>query len=316
MGKASQNRTRGVMADQVIDMEILSRDGESVGEIENIVFDKNGKIRIIIIDVGGFLGLGEKRVAISTDELKYDKALNNAVFQGKLSDLEQKPEINLKGYYRRASFSDRTDFGREYYPYPHSYYRDPYFYRTPYEYGPYASHPYPPRGYYSDRDSYHRDDRAPADISRQNLPLEWWEHERYRGQPEQEQMQGERGDIPSSVEKKIIQGRHLLMSALLGAEVRNRAGEVIAEIENLVISRRGRITHAVVEVGGFLDMGDEEGVVPFEHFGYFRPYFITYLGTEEQLDNLPAFEKLEFIDELRSGVEKMEGQGEDTADVP
>lgn len=44
----------------------------NVGEIADIVLDKaSGKVDAVLIDVGGFLGIGEKRVAVGMDKLSF-----------------------------------------------------------------------------------------------------------------------------------------------------------------------------------------------------------------------------------------------------
>jgi sporulation protein YlmC with PRC-barrel domain len=43
---------------------VLGPDDQKVGDVTDLLFDKNGKIDGLIIGVGGFLGIGEKNVAI------------------------------------------------------------------------------------------------------------------------------------------------------------------------------------------------------------------------------------------------------------
>ncbi len=44
--------------------------GQSIGDLNDILIDKDGKIAAIVVGVGGFLGLGEKNVAVDFDQLK------------------------------------------------------------------------------------------------------------------------------------------------------------------------------------------------------------------------------------------------------
>lgn len=44
-------------------------DDEDVGEINSLILDDNGVIARAVIDVGGFLGMGEKQIAVTFDEL-------------------------------------------------------------------------------------------------------------------------------------------------------------------------------------------------------------------------------------------------------
>jgi hypothetical protein len=43
---------------------VLGPDDQKVGDVTDLLFDKNGKIDGLIVGVGGFLGIGEKNVAI------------------------------------------------------------------------------------------------------------------------------------------------------------------------------------------------------------------------------------------------------------
>jgi hypothetical protein len=44
--------------------DVLGPDNAQVGNVNDLLFDKNGKILGLIVGVGGFLGIGEKSVAI------------------------------------------------------------------------------------------------------------------------------------------------------------------------------------------------------------------------------------------------------------
>src|SRR5262245_5030968 len=44
--------------------DVLGPDNAQVGDVNDMLFDKNGKIIAMIVGVGGFLGIGEKSVAI------------------------------------------------------------------------------------------------------------------------------------------------------------------------------------------------------------------------------------------------------------
>src|SRR5438552_16792236 len=44
--------------------DVLGPDNAKVGSITDLLFDKNGKIDGLVVGVGGFLGIGEKNVAI------------------------------------------------------------------------------------------------------------------------------------------------------------------------------------------------------------------------------------------------------------
>lgn len=43
---------------------------DDVGEISDLVLSKDGQLKAVLVDVGGFLGMGEKSVAVSMDQLR------------------------------------------------------------------------------------------------------------------------------------------------------------------------------------------------------------------------------------------------------
>src|SRR5438552_1906188 len=49
---------------QFIGQPVSNQAGERVGDINDVLFDKSGQISAVVIGVGGFLGIGEKNVAI------------------------------------------------------------------------------------------------------------------------------------------------------------------------------------------------------------------------------------------------------------
>jgi hypothetical protein len=44
--------------------DVLGPNNEKVGDVNDVVFDKSGKIAAVVVGVGGFLGIGEKDVAL------------------------------------------------------------------------------------------------------------------------------------------------------------------------------------------------------------------------------------------------------------
>lgn len=57
-------------ADELIGKDVVNAKGDNVGEIEDIVVDPSSKAMYAIVSVGGFLGMGDKDVAMSFDQLR------------------------------------------------------------------------------------------------------------------------------------------------------------------------------------------------------------------------------------------------------
>lgn len=60
-------------ATSVIGQSVRNSENETVGDINDIVLSSDGTIEHILVGVGGFLGLGEKVVALKYDELSFVK---------------------------------------------------------------------------------------------------------------------------------------------------------------------------------------------------------------------------------------------------
>ena len=58
------------MASNWIGQTIYNQANESVGDVNDLLIGKDGKIAAVIIGVGGFLGIGEKNVAVSFDSIQ------------------------------------------------------------------------------------------------------------------------------------------------------------------------------------------------------------------------------------------------------
>ena len=52
------------------DKSVYNAAGKSIGELKDVLIDKDGRVTALVIGVGGFLGLGEKNVAVDYDYLQ------------------------------------------------------------------------------------------------------------------------------------------------------------------------------------------------------------------------------------------------------
>lgn len=51
--------------------DVWGADNESIGSVDDLLLDRDGQVQAIILNIGGFLGIGARNVAISTDELEF-----------------------------------------------------------------------------------------------------------------------------------------------------------------------------------------------------------------------------------------------------
>jgi sporulation protein YlmC with PRC-barrel domain len=58
-------------ASKLIHMNVYNAQNEKIGDIKELMLDKSGKVNTVAIGVGGFLGMGERDVAVKFDQLKW-----------------------------------------------------------------------------------------------------------------------------------------------------------------------------------------------------------------------------------------------------
>jgi sporulation protein YlmC with PRC-barrel domain len=56
-------------ANNFIGQAVVNASGERVGDVNDLLFDKSGKLATVVVGVGGFLGMGEKNVGIHYDTI-------------------------------------------------------------------------------------------------------------------------------------------------------------------------------------------------------------------------------------------------------
>jgi len=63
-GFLQQQTTGELRSTKLIGAKVMGANNQNIGEINDIVIDQNGGIQAVVVGVGGFLGLGQKNVAI------------------------------------------------------------------------------------------------------------------------------------------------------------------------------------------------------------------------------------------------------------
>jgi sporulation protein YlmC with PRC-barrel domain len=58
-------------ASKVVGLSVYNDSNESLGSINDLLMDKSGNIKAVVLGVGGFLGVGEHLVAVPLDKIKF-----------------------------------------------------------------------------------------------------------------------------------------------------------------------------------------------------------------------------------------------------
>jgi len=216
-----------IQASDLIGKSVYSGE-DSIGEISDLILQKEGETRAALIDVGGFLGVGEKTVAIPFDVLQITKAEDGSeqvtVAMSK-EELEQLPAIEL-----------------------------------------------------------------PADTAAVQEPVA----------PDATAPAGQEPTTTGSVAQPATNyeaiTQEIAASELMGATVYGPDESSVGEISDVVFNKTGDIEAAVIDVGGFLGIGEKPVAVGFDELQVRKDengtLTVMVSATQEQLEGAPAYEEV------------------------
>ena len=83
-------------ADDLEEAAVYDANDENIGSVEELILSQDGKIEQAIVDVGGFLGMGEHRIGLAFDEMQVmttpTTARSGSTSTRRRQTLEQRPE--------------------------------------------------------------------------------------------------------------------------------------------------------------------------------------------------------------------------------
>jgi sporulation protein YlmC with PRC-barrel domain len=240
-----------VSADQVQATDLMGKavygaENESIGEISDLILEEEGKTRVALIDVGGFLGVGEKTVGIPFDQLQFSKAEDGSE-QVKVAmskeQLEQLPAMEID---TAAVLPDAT---------------------------------------------------APAEPMTTEQPADQTAAAPVTEEP------AATADAPATTGSVTepadfaLATQDIAASKLIGATVSGPDDSSIGEISDVIFTKTGDIDAAVIDVGGFLGIGEKPVAVQFGALNIREDENGTVTAminaTKEQLEQAPTFEEPE-----------------------
>ncbi|MCX2721774.1 PRC-barrel domain-containing protein [Roseibium salinum] len=83
------------LTSDLIGQDVTNPAGESIGEVAALEIGQDGRITTLIIDAGGFLGIGAKQVAVPFDAVEHVREgaeTQSLVIQATLEEVESAPE--------------------------------------------------------------------------------------------------------------------------------------------------------------------------------------------------------------------------------
>lgn len=80
-------------ASDIIGADVRNAANDEIGEVDDLVLSRNDDVIYAVVSVGGFLGLGEKLVAVPYEDLRVDREGDNVYLNMTKEQLESQPEF-------------------------------------------------------------------------------------------------------------------------------------------------------------------------------------------------------------------------------
>jgi sporulation protein YlmC with PRC-barrel domain len=93
---AAMTMTDGLRASKLIGANIKNNEGDTIGEVDDLILSSSDKTLQAILSVGGFLGIGERHVAVPYKSLKVTRAHDDdvIVYHTTKAELEGMPKFS------------------------------------------------------------------------------------------------------------------------------------------------------------------------------------------------------------------------------
>ncbi len=219
-----------------------------IGEINDVILSRDGSVAAVLVDIGGFLGMGERQVAVSMDAIKFvsDAATGDApddfflVMTAARSDLEGAPD------YMMGDSAKATD-------------------------GAATADP-----------QVATNDTAAADTATD---------------PAAVAQSTENGAMREPLARDgymAAEADYLTAEKLTGAKVYDANDEVIGEVGSLILTPEGQINQTIIDVGGFLGMGEKPVALNLSDIDILRneagdDVRVYLTKTKAELEAMPSF---------------------------
>jgi sporulation protein YlmC with PRC-barrel domain len=105
---ASAHKEGEWRASKLVGVNVYNDANEKIGDINDVILDKSGKVENVVLGVGGFLGMGEHYVAVAYDKLKWSNEPPRSTTASTTTSATNRPATNADGTARTAANGTTT----------------------------------------------------------------------------------------------------------------------------------------------------------------------------------------------------------------
>lgn len=267
-----------------------AEDAESVGDINDLVLGSDGSIDAAIIGVGGFLGLGEKNVAVSYDNLKLtreDDGTQYVVLETSKEELESAPEFDVSAVTapEQASNDAMKAEGEAKQEMAAS------------DKDAKAAHD---KMATADTKAMDADKKMAAADKEAKTTDEKMAAADKKTMATKQDMTAQRETIAAGRQDyAIVDVTTMGTDELIGANVYSYDNDNVGEIGEIVLTKDGKTDAVVIDVGGFLGLGEKPVAVAFEDLEFRADeggtLYVYTQFTEDQLESAAEYNEDEYM---------------------
>jgi len=226
----------------------MQKDWNDIGEVNDVILSRDGKVDAVLVDIGGFLGMGERQVAVAMNAIK---------FVSDSSTADAPEDFFLVMTAARADFEGAPDYMMG---------------NGTTTTGEAVADPAVAADPAMAADPAATTETATTDTAATGTMREPVTRDGYMA----------------------AEGDYLTSEKLTGASVYDANDEVIGEVGTLVLSDAGQVTQAIIDVGGFLGMGEKPVALMLTDIDILRneagdDVRVYLTKTKAELEAMPAF---------------------------
>jgi sporulation protein YlmC with PRC-barrel domain len=109
--RAASHKEGEWRASKLVGVNVYNDANEKIGDINDVILDKAGKVENVILGVGGFLGMGEHYVAVAYDKLKWSNEPPRSTTASTTTSTTNRPATNVDSNARTAADGTATTTG-------------------------------------------------------------------------------------------------------------------------------------------------------------------------------------------------------------
>lgn len=237
---------RGYHSDNLVGKNVTNRrNDETVGEISDIVIDKDGQVVAVLLSVGGLLGMGEHDVAIEWDQIERRLEGDELVLS---VDLTEEALDDAPAYIRNKSVRSTAMTGSDRDNQSSAYTADKRIAQS-------STKPVTPATNKTVTTPTNKPVTTPTTKPAAQSST------RTAATPATKDMNT--GRTTEYVASLPARGFH--SDSLVGKKVKSRlTNESVGEISNLVLDNNGQVVAAIISIGGALGIGEHDVAISFD----------------------------------------------------